>query len=99
MTPFFLVYILSILPSQGGQAAPHNPSVGKELSYTNQAQEPPQEEIKDLKKGILGLEFYIRDKKDHKAYCSHIEWKQPSLNVYKKDPKSYLPANCSVETE
>jgi len=36
----------------------------------------------------------LRDRKEHKEFCSHLEWEQPKLEVYKKDPKSYLPNGC-----
>jgi len=53
-----------------------------------------QDGVDDLKNSILGLEFYLRDRKEHKEFCSHLEWEQPKLEVYKKDPKSYLPDSC-----
>ena len=37
------------------------------------------------------------DKSDHKSYCPHKDWDQPTLQIYKKEPKSYLPKNCKTE--
>ena len=47
-----------------------------------------------LKQKLLGLEYYLRDKKDHEELCSEIPWEQPALEVYQQQPKSYLPENC-----
>jgi len=56
-----------------------------------------QDGVEDLKSSILGLEFYLRDKKNHKEFCLHIKWEQPKLETYKKNPKSYLPSGCVPE--
>jgi len=57
------------------------------------------EQIQPLKKNIMGLEFYLQDKKDYKEFCPHIEWTQPKLKVYKDNPKSYLPNNCKKSSD
>ena len=64
-------------------------------------EQAPSEQINDttdaiesLKKDMLGLEYYLKDKKEHREFCPEIEWNQPSLQEYKKDPKSYLPEGC-----
>jgi len=54
----------------------------------------PIEKIKPLKRKIMGLEFYLQDRKDYKEFCPDIEWKQPKFRVYKRDPRSYLPEGC-----
>ena len=54
----------------------------------------PQKDIGGLKKDTKALMLYLQDKKDHKKYCPEIDWKQPPLTTYKKDPKSYLPKEC-----
>ena len=48
----------------------------------------------ELKKDMRALEFFLQDKKDHKRHCPKLKWKQPDIEVYKKEPKSYLPKNC-----
>ena len=53
--------------------------------------------VKDLKNSVIGLEFFLQDRKDFKIYCPHAKWKQPKLEEYKKDPKSYLPRGCKSE--
>jgi len=53
-----------------------------------------EEGVKGLKNGVLGLEFYLKDKKYHERVCPNLRWKQPSLEVYKERPKSYLPKEC-----
>ncbi len=53
--------------------------------------------VKDLKNDVLGLEFFLQDKKDYKTYCPYEVWSQPKLEVYKKKPMSYLPKNCKGE--
>ncbi len=57
-----------------------------------------QKGVKGLKKDVLGLESYLKDKKDHKDHCPSIKWEQPKLEEYKKEPKSYLPTGCVPET-
>ena len=64
-------------------------------------EQAPSEQINDttdaiesLKKDMLGLEYYLKDRKEHREFCPEIEWNQPSLQEYKKDPKSYLPEGC-----
>ena len=59
--------------------------------------EDAQEGVESLKKAMLGLEFYLLDKKDYKNHCPYLEWDQPSLEEYKKEPKSYLPKDCKTE--
>ena len=50
--------------------------------------------VTDLKNSVLGLEFFLQDKKDFKTYCPYVKWEQPKLEEYKKEPKSYLPKEC-----
>ena len=78
-----------------------------------QAQEPPApeeqdsadevEECKDnvtrLKNRMLGLQFYLQDKKDHEEFCPKVEWEQPTLEKYREAPKSKLPEGCKPEKE
>ena len=56
-----------------------------------------QKGVKSLKNDVLGLEFYLQDKKDYKTYCPYTKWEQPKLDEYKKEPKSYLPKDCKAE--
>jgi len=56
-----------------------------------------EESVKDLVEGVKGLEFYLRDKKHKSTHCPSIEWEQPTLDEYKKNPKSYLPKSCKIE--
>jgi len=53
-----------------------------------------EEDVKGLKNGMLGLEFYLKDKKYHERVCPNLDWNQPSLEIYKEQPKSYLPEEC-----
>ena len=54
-----------------------------------------QKAAEALKNKMLGLEYFLMDKKDHKEECPNLNWEQPSLEEYKKDPKSYLPESCT----
>ena len=69
-------------------------------SEPTEEQSPPdsaeqcQKAAEDLKNKMLGLEHFLMDKKDHKEKCSSLNWEQPPLEEYKKDPKSYLPESC-----
>ena len=56
-----------------------------------------EKDVKDLKNSVIGLEFFLQDRKDYKIYCPHTKWRQPRLEEYKKDPKSYLPKGCKSE--
>ena len=53
-----------------------------------------QKAAEDLKNKMLGLEYFLMDKKGHKEKCPSFNWEQPSIEEYKKDPKSYLPESC-----
>ena len=79
------------------------------LDHTTDTSEPveepaPSDDVSDckdgvesLKNGVVGLEFFLQDKKDYKIYCPYEVWKQPKLEIYKKKPQSYLPKNCKGE--
>lgn len=54
----------------------------------------PKKDLKDIERDTKALVFYLQDKKDHKDHCPEIDWKQPPLTTYKKEPKSYLPKDC-----
>ena len=57
----------------------------------------PKKDIGDIERDTKALSFYLQDKKDHKEQCPELDWDQPPLKVYKKNPKSYLPEECRVE--
>jgi len=48
----------------------------------------------DLKRDMIALELFLQDKKDHPEHCPKISWKQPKIDVYKKELKSQLPEGC-----
>jgi len=54
----------------------------------------PKKDLKDIERDAKALVYYLQDKKDHQEYCPEIDWKQPPLTTYKKEPKSYLPEEC-----
>lgn len=56
-----------------------------------------QKGVESLKKDVLGLELYLKDKKNHRDHCPTIKWEQPKLEKYKKESKSYLPKECVPE--
>jgi|15BtaG_2_1085339.scaffolds.fasta_scaffold02905_4 hypothetical protein len=72
-----------------------------EVSQANPSEELGECEkgVKSLKNAILGLEFFLKDKKDYKTSCSGIKWNQPALDVYKNEPKSYLPEECKINED
>ena len=53
---------------------------------------PPSEDCQEK-----ALEFFLRDKEDFKKHCPYLRWDQPSLETYKEEPKSHLPAECKAE--
>ena len=52
------------------------------------------DEISEMERDALALEFYLQDKNDHEEYCPSLSWAQPSLEVYKEKLTSQLPAEC-----
>ena len=56
--------------------------------------QPVVKDVGDMKNDMKALEFYIQDKNDKEEHCPKMEWEQPKLDKYKKDPKSYLPEEC-----
>ena len=52
------------------------------------------DEISDMERDALALEFYLQDKSDHEEYCPSLSWTQPSLEVYKEKLTSQLPEEC-----
>ncbi len=77
------------------------------------AQEPPapehddsadeveecQDSVTELKNRMLGLQFFLQDKKDHEEYCPKTEWEQPTLEEYRQNPEPRLPEGCKPEEE
>ena len=56
-----------------------------------------QKNVQELRNGVLGLELFLKDKSDHSLYCPRLEWEQPALEIYKEDPKSHLPEECTKD--
>jgi len=52
------------------------------------------DEISEMERDTIALEFYLQDKKDHEEYCPSLSWAQPSLEVYKEKLTSQLPEEC-----
>ncbi|MAG26219.1 hypothetical protein CMI47_11740 [Candidatus Pacearchaeota archaeon] len=55
---------------------------------------PISGECKDLKKDMIALELFLQDQEDHAKYCPKLAWKQPDIEVYKKELESQLPEGC-----
>ena len=51
-------------------------------------------ECDDLKRDMMALELFLKDKEDKKEHCPKLKWEQPDISVYKETLKSQLPANC-----
>ena len=51
-------------------------------------------ECEELKRDMKALELFLQDQEDYEKYCSKIKWKQPGIEVYKKELKSELPKDC-----
>lgn len=58
-----------------------------------------EENIKEFKNSLVSLEFYIQDKKHHVRFCPEVDWQQPTILEYKKDPRSHLPEECITSEE
>jgi len=57
-------------------------------------------EVVDLKFGLMALDYFLTDEEEYKkikTLCEcDLKWAQPSLEVYKPDPKSLLPAEVLI---
>ena len=51
-------------------------------------------ECDDLKRDMIALELFLKDKEDKKEHCPKLKWEQPDISVYKEKLKSQLPENC-----
>ena len=51
-------------------------------------------ECDDLKRDMIALELFLKDKEDKKENCPNLKWEQPDISVYKKELKSQLPEEC-----
>ena len=91
---FSLLFLLATAASSEPVDDPVGDPTSPEESRPCDEVEETQEGVKDLKREMLGLEFFLRDKKEYKENCSSIEWEQPKLKKYIKEPKSYLPKKC-----
>ena len=52
------------------------------------------EEMDDLKRDIKALELFLQDQDDYELYCSHFEWDQPAIEVYKAQLTTQLSETC-----
>ena len=66
-------------------------TTGMFLLLFNAAAADPTE---DLKRDMMALELFLQDKADYKEFCPELSWKQPEIDVYKKELKSQLPKEC-----
>ena len=91
---FSLLLLLATAASSEPVDDPVSEPASSEESKPCDEVEETQEGVKEIKKEMLGLEFFLRDKKEYKENCPSIEWEQPKLKKYIKEPKSYLPKKC-----
>ena len=89
-----LLFLLTVTASPEPPVAPVSDPVSEEEQVPSEEVQGTYDGIKDLKNDMLCLELYLQDRKDHKEFCPEIEWEQPSLEEYKKDPRSHLPGGC-----
>ena len=57
------------------------------------------EDMDDLKRDIKALELFLQDQDDYELYCSHIEWDQPAIEVYKAQLATQLSDICLSRIE
>lgn len=55
---------------------------------------PISEQNIDLKRDIIALELFLQDQEDYEKHCPKLAWKQPEIEVYKKELISQLPEGC-----
>ena len=51
-------------------------------------------ECDDLKRDMIALELFLKDKEDKKEHCPKLKWAQPDISIYKETLKSQLPKTC-----
>jgi len=90
--PIFFFLLLATSPVE--DTAGSSP---QEDTQEDSASDKCKDKAEALKNDMMGLEFFLQDKKDYKTYCPYNKWKQPALVTYKKEPKSYLPKGCKAE--
>ena len=95
---YLLALLLFITPAspEPTDAPVSDPPAEEEPRPCDEVEEA-QEGVRSLKNDMLGLEFFLLDKKEHKTYCPYTKWEQPGLEEYKKDPKSHFPKECKSE--
>ena len=76
----------------------HEPPTPEQDDTADEVEEC-QENVTELKNRMLGLQFFLQDKKDYQEHCPKQEWDQPTLEEYRKDPKSNLPEDFKPEDE
>lgn len=96
MSWMLAVLLTATIAGDAEKAPVSDPEPVEEQEPSDEVEEC-QKGVKGLKNDVLGLEFFLQDKKDHKNYCPYTKWEQPKLEEYKKDPKSYLPKECKAE--
>ena len=89
--------IFAVAYAQDPSEPLESPPQEEESQDSGETFEDCQKGIKGLKNDVVGLEFFLQDRKDYKTHCPYIRWEQPNLEEYKKEPKSYLPKNCKNE--
>ena len=89
--------IFAVAYAQDVPEPPESPPQEKENQDSGEMLEDCQKGVEGLKNDVLGLEFFLQDRKDYKTYCPYTKWEQPKLEEYKKEPKSYLPKDCKTE--
>ena len=91
----FLLLMTSV--AHGTSETPDAPPEQQEESDPSDTADRCKGKAEGLKNDIAGLEFFLQDKSDYKTFCPYEEWEQPSLEIYKQEPKSYLPESCKSE--
>ena len=89
-----LLFLLTVTASPEPPVVPVSDPVVIEAQGLSEEVDDAHKGLKGLKNDMLCLELYLQDKKDHKEFCPRAEWEQPSLEEYKKDPRSHLPEGC-----
>lgn len=51
----------------------------------------------DLCDKMTALELFLQDQEDYKEFCPELEWKQPTIDIYREKLKSQLPEECKKE--
>jgi hypothetical protein len=96
MRPIILLLFM-VSSTHGFSEDPPPPAEQNEEAEPDDTADRCKGKAEGLRNDMAGLEFFLQDKSDYKTFCPYEDWTQPALEIYKEEPKSYLPKSCKAE--